>query len=148
MTMQRPHYVGVIEAIRDTTGLCGLEQFSVSVAPDGSRTLHATCEIHGRQVSKVIVYTVDRDFQPMDSHVRLIKDGTLPGSGRFQFDANGGNLECDSCVLGHVAQRVDQRGGFASFGPHPFSCDIWHLARYDHANGQKVPYFRSALSSL
>ena len=99
-------------------------------------------------MSKDIVYSVDRDFRPIDSYVRLIKDGTLLGTGRFQFDDNGGSLECDSRVLGHVAQRVDQRGGFPSFGPHPLTCDIWHLARYDHASGEKVQYFNSALSSL
>ena len=148
MSPRRRHYAGVIEAVGDTPGLRGLERFSVAVAPDGSRTLHATCEIYDRNVSKDIVYSVDRDFRPIDSYVRLIKDGTLLGTGRFQFDDNGGSLECDSRVLGHVAQRVDQRGGFPSFGPHPLTCDIWHLARYDHASGEKVQYFNSALSSL
>lgn len=148
MTTGRRHYSGVIHAISDTKGLRGTERFSVSVAPDGSRTLHATCEIFDRNVSKDIVYSVDRDFRPMDSYVRLIKDGSLLGSGRFQFDDRGGSLECDSRVLGHVAQRVDQPGGFPSFGPHPLTCDIWHLARYDHASKQKVQFFDSALSSL
>lgn len=148
MTIGRRHYSGVIHAIGDTKGLRGTERFSVSVAPDGSRTLHATCEIFDRNVSKDIVYSVDRDFRPMDSYVRLIKDGSLLGSGRFQFDERGASLECDSRVLGHVEQRVDQAGGFPSFGPHPLTCDIWHLARYDHASKQKVQYFESALSSL
>lgn len=146
--MRRRYYSGVIEAIGDTQGLRGLERFSVSVAPDGSRTLHATCEIYDRNVSRDIIYSVDRDFRPMDSYVRLIKDGSLLGTGRFHFDMHGGSLDCDSRVLGHVTQRVDQQGGVPSFGPHPLSCDIWHLARYDHASKQKIQYFHSALSSL
>ena len=112
--MSRRHYSGTIEAIGDAKGLRGLERFSVSVAPDGSRTLHATCEIIDRGVSKDIIYSVDRDFRPMDSYVRLIKDGALLGSGRFQFDDMGGSLDCNSRVLGHVEQRIDRRGGVGS----------------------------------
>ena len=144
---RRRHYAGVIEAIGDTQGLRGLERFSVSVAPDGSRTLHATCEIFDRNLSKDIVYSVDRDFRPMDAYVRLIKDGTVLGSGRFQFDGSGGSLDCDNRQIGFIRQRIDQPGGFPSFGPHPLSCDIWHLARYDHRSGTRVQYFDSALSS-
>ncbi|MFZ1624276.1 MAG: hypothetical protein WAU48_05770 [Gammaproteobacteria bacterium] len=136
--MRRRYYSGVIEAIGDTQGLRGLERFSVSVTPDGSRTLHATCEIYDRNVSRDVIYSVDRDFRPMDACVRLIKDGSLLGAGRFHFDMHGGSLDCDSRVLGHVTQRVDQQGGFPSFGPHPLSCDIWHLARYDHASKQRT----------
>ncbi len=117
--MRRRYYSGVIEAIGDTQGLRGLERFSVSVTPDGSRTLHATCEIYDRNVSRDVIYSVDRDFRPMDACVRLIKDGSLLGT-----------------------------GGFASFDPHPLSCDIWYLARYDHASKQRIQYFDSALSSL
>lgn len=148
MTIGRRHYSGVIHAIHDTKRLRGTERFSVSVAPDGSRTLHATCEILDRNVSKDIIYSVDRDFRPMDSYVRLIKDGTLLGSGRYHFDDRGGSLDCDSRVLGHVTQRIDQPGGFPSFGPHPLTGDIWHLARYDHSSKEKVQFFDSALSSL
>ena len=107
--MRRRYYSGVIDAIGDTQGLRGLERFSVSVAPDGSWTLHATCEIYDRNVSRDVIYSVDRDSRPMDACVRLIKDGSLLGT-----------------------------GGFASFDPHPLSCDIWYLARYDHASKQRT----------
>ncbi len=148
MSMQRRYYSGAIEAIGDATGLRGTERFSVSVAPDGSRTLHATCEIFDRNVSKDVVYSVDRDFRPIDAYVRLVKDGAWLGSGRFQFDERGASLEGDNRELGHVAQRIERAGGFASFGPHPLACDIWHLARFDHASRERVQYFDSALSSL
>jgi hypothetical protein len=148
MTNGRRHYSGSIDAISDTKGLRGTERFSVSVAPDGSRTLHATCEIFDRNVSKDIIYSVDRDFRPMDSYVRLIKDGSLLGSGRYHFDDRGCSLDCDSRVLGRVTQRIDQAGGFPSFGPHPLTGDIWHLARYDHSSKEKVQFLDSSLSSL
>lgn len=148
MTNGRRHYSGSIDAISDTKGLRGTERFSVSVAPDGSRTLHATCEIFDRNVSKDIIYSVDRDFRPMDSYVRLIKDGSLLGSGRYHFDDRGCSLDCDSRVLGRVTQRIDQAGGFPSFGPHPLTGDIWHLARFDHSSKEKVQFLDSSLSSL
>lgn len=148
MSVGRRFYSGIIESIGDEKGLRGLERFSVSVAPDGSRTLHATCEIYDRSVSKDIIYTVDRNFRPMDSYVRLIKDGAWLGSGWFRFDAKGASFEGANRELGRVSQRIDRPDPVPTFGPHPLACDIWHLAAYDHGSKEKVQYLDSILSSV
>lgn len=144
----RRHYSGTVVSLGDGRGVRGIERFSVSVAPDGSRTLHATCEIFDRNVSKDIVYSVDRQFRPMDASIRLIKDGSLLGTGWFHFDDSGAECEVFNRQLGRLSQRFPRAGGFPSFGPHPLACDVWHLAAYSHDSGQKVQYLDSALSSV
>lgn len=145
----RRHYSGVIESISDTMGLRGIERFSVSVAPDGSRTLHASCEIFDRNVSKDVVYSVDRNFKPIDSYVRLIKNGSLLGTGWYRFDGHKAELQAWNRDLGRIDQQIEKDAPIESFGPHPLSCDIWHLPAYDIKRGpgvQKMAY--SFLSSL
>ncbi|KKW91731.1 hypothetical protein [Sphingobium chungbukense] len=145
----RRYYSGIVESISDTVGLRGVERFSVSVAPDGSRTLHATCEIFDRSVSKDVVYSVDKDFNPIDSYVRLIKNGSLLGTGWFRFDGSDGEVQAWNRDLGRVEQRITLDAPIETFGPHPLSCDCWHLAAYDHQSGEKMqPMGRSFLSSL
>ncbi len=144
----RKHYSGTVVSIGDEVGLRGIERFSVAVAPDGSRTLHATCEIMDRRVSKDVVYSVDKDFRPIDAFVRLIKDGQFVGSGWFNFDGAGADFEGVNQVLGRVSQRINRPNSFPSFGPHPLACDVWHLAQYVHGSPQKVQFLDSALSSV
>lgn len=147
--MSRRHYAGMIEAVGDTVGLRGTERFSVSVAPDGSRTLHATCEIFDRQVSKDIVYTVDAQWRPVDAYVRLIKNGSLLGSGWYRFDANTIEVETWNRDLGRIAQRFRRERPLRTFGPHPLACDVWHLAAFDHSKPERIQRMQdSALSSL
>lgn len=146
---RRRFYAGVVESIGDTAGLRGIERFSVSVAPDGSRTLHATCEIFDRAVSKDIVYTVGRDFRPIDAYVRLIKDGSLLGAGWFRFDAALAELQAWNRTLGRIEQRIALQSPVPTFGPHPLSCDVWHLAAYDHTRGERIQALEGTmLSSL
>lgn len=145
----RRHYSGVVESIGDTTGLRGIERFSVSVAPDGSRTLHATCEIFDRAVSKDVVYSVDREFKPIDAYIRLIKDGALLGTGWYRFDAEKAELQSWNRELGRIDQRVTLDAPIESFGPHPLACDCWHLAAYDHGSARGIqPMERTLLSSV
>lgn len=145
----RRHYSGLIEAVGDQVGLRGTERFSVSVAPDGSRTLHATCEIVDRQVSKDIVYSVDAAWRPIDAYVRLIKNGSLLGTGWYRFADDVVELESWNRGLGRISQRIQRTQPLRTFGPHPLSCDIWHLAAFDHAREERIQRMNdSMLSSL
>ena len=147
--MARRYYSGVIEAVGDTAGLRGVERFSVSVAPDGSRTLHATCEIFDREVSKDMVYSVDNNWAPIDAYVRLIKHGSLFGTGWYNFQQHFVELESWNRELGRIRQRIDLATPVETFGPHPLAGDIWHLAAFDHGLGEAVQRLEhSMLSSL
>ena len=147
--MSRRHYSGVIEAVGDSVGLRGVERFSVSVAADGSRTLHAICEIFDKEVSKDVVYSVDAEWRPVDAFVRLIRRGALFGTGWFRFDDVVVELEAWNAELGRVSQRARRQRPLRTFGPHPLSCDVWHLAAFDHARAERVQRMHDTmLSSL
>jgi hypothetical protein len=147
--MARRHYSGLITATSDTLGPLGLERFSVSVAQDGSRTLHATSEIDNRSVSKDIVYSVDKHWRPIDSYVRLLKNGSLLGTGWYRFDKNIAELEAWNVQLGRISQYFQLDRALDTFGPHPLTADVWHLASFNHDSGERVQRVEhSMLSSL
>ena len=144
----RRHYSGTIVATGDKAGFRGLEHFTGSVAPDGSRTLSCVCEIPDHGLSKNIVYSVDRDFRPVDCYVRLIKDGSLLGTGWFLFEGNKATYEGYNIHDGRIRQRIARDTPIPSFGPHPLVGDILHLAAYDHDSDEQVQFLDSYLSSL
>ena len=67
----------------------GREWFSYTFHEDGNLTVRSQCEIdkgivEDRTVLRDVVYTVDRDFKPVDGYVRLQLDGAYLGSGWFR----------------------------------------------------------------
>lgn len=149
MKAQRRRYSGVIRATGDTVGERGMEYFSVSVAPNGHRTLQATCEIYDRRVSKDIVYTIDECWRPVDCYTRLQKDGLYLGDGWFRFGDDFASFEGNNIQTGRVSQHLKLARRPQSFGPHPLSADVLHLATFDHASGvNPQPTQGSLLNSL
>ena len=145
----RRRYSGTIASIHDTVGERGIEYFSVSVAPNGHRTLQATGEIYDRKVSKDIVYTVDERWRPVDCYTRLQKDGVYFGDGWFRFTDTGAAFEGYNTGLGRVSQHIALNQRPQSFGPHPLSGDALHCATFDHASGvNPQPTRGSLLNSL
>jgi hypothetical protein len=112
----------------------GREWVTVSVSPDGSRTLTARCEIDDSAVERHVIYAVDERWQPVDASIRLSVGGRFVGSGWFRFD--DATAECETFMTngGRVSQRVSRASGSGaeatSFGAHPVSCDVWHLGGY------------------
>lgn len=149
MNKLRRRYSGVIQAMGDNVGQRGIEYFSVSVAPNGHRTLHATCEIFDRNVSKDIVYTVDDRWRPVDCYTRLQKNGAYFGDGWFKFGDDVSTFEGDNIATGRVSQSVNVGRRPQSFGPHPLSADVMHLATFDHSSSvNPQPTQKSFLNSL
>lgn len=149
MKPMRRRYSGTIVATHDTNGERGIEYFSVSVAPNGHRTLQATCEIYDREVSKDIVYTVDDQWRPVDCYTRLQKNGAYLGDGWFRFGENFASFEGYNIGTGRISQHMDLPTRPQSFGPHPLSGDALHLATFDHSSGiNPQPTKGSMLNSL
>ena len=53
------------------TGETGREWFTITVQPDGRRTLRAQCEMDDRGLLRDVIYSVDTDWYPLDCFVRL-----------------------------------------------------------------------------
>lgn len=101
----------------------GREWVSVSVSPDGSRTLSARCEMDDSQVERHVVYAVDARWRPLDASIRLSVRGAFTGSGWFRFAED--MAECETLMVdgGRVSQRIGRRPGeqgarAKSFGAH------------------------------
>ncbi|MEZ5564501.1 MAG: hypothetical protein R3F24_02845 [Gammaproteobacteria bacterium] len=119
----------------------GREWFMTTWYPDGQRTLRAVSEIDkglaaDRIVTRDVTYTVDRDRQPLDCHIRLHQDGQFLGAGWFNF--RDGRSECQTWGIpaGRVSQCIE--GTPPSFGAHAITCDATHLERFDHGRPEKV----------
>ena len=62
-------YRGTISYAREDGGAFGQEFFTVSVDPDGSRTLRCLCEMDDIALVRDVTYTVDQDFRAIDCFV-------------------------------------------------------------------------------
>ena len=70
----------------DTDGERGREWFTVTVSPEGVRTVRAQCEMDDAALLRDVVYSVDRHWNPLDCFVRLTQHGTFVGSSWFHFN--------------------------------------------------------------
>jgi hypothetical protein len=69
--MQHRSYRGKVSYVTDGVGEMGREMFHVTIQPDGTRTLRATCELDDDRLLRDVVHTVDKDWRPVDAFVRL-----------------------------------------------------------------------------
>ena len=122
-------YRGKMLYITDGVGEMGREYFSVTVQPDGERTLRAQCEMDDDRLLRDVVLTVDREWRPREAFVRLAVDGRLMGSSWFRFTAT--HAECQGLTRreGRVTQQIDWPAGVESFGTHALHGDAWVMGR-------------------
>lgn len=114
----------------------GREWFTVSVSPNGDRTLTARCEMDDSQVERSVIYAVDSHWRPVDASIRLTIGGRFAGSGWFRFADDAATCETFMADGGRVTQRMGRREGergasAITFGAHPVACDVWHLGGYE-----------------
>jgi hypothetical protein len=123
----------------------GREWFSVTAHEDGQRTLRALCEIEAgvvapRDVVREVTYTTDAQFRPVDCFNRLHANGRFLGSGWIRFDGLVAECESFSATHGRVSQRIALERPATSLGSHPVSCDMLHLARFDHSRRERIQH--------
>ena len=145
--MKHRNYRGRVDYIHDDIGERGREWFSVTVQPGGTRTLRSQCEMDDTRVLRDVTYTVDEQWRPIDSYVRITVKETFMGAAWFQFGAN--TVECEGYTAneGRISQRVTVDEWPRSFGPHPVVCDIWHLGAWDWSDAATEQSWRSIMSS-
>ncbi len=90
--MNHRTYRGKILYLTDGVGEHGREYFHVTIQPDGTRTMRATCEMDEDRLLRDVVVTVDQEWRPQDAFVRLSIEEKLVGSSWFRFTA--GAAEC------------------------------------------------------
>lgn len=105
----------------------GHETFSVSVFPDGGRTLRALCR-YDEGLIRDVVYTVGADWRPREAFVRVARADAPVGSGWFTFTDTSAEGECLTAREGRVSQRIAVAERVRAFGSHPICSDVWRLA--------------------
>ncbi|MEQ8248543.1 MAG: hypothetical protein RID42_12770 [Alphaproteobacteria bacterium] len=145
--MKHRTYRGRIDYIHDDIGERGREWFTVTVQPDGSRTLRSHCEMDDTRILRDVVYTVDKEWRPIDSYVRLTVAEEFMGAAWFRFGPT--NVECEGYTAkeGRISQKVPVMEWPRSFGAHPVVCDIWHLGAWDWSSGEAEQGWASIMSS-
>lgn len=104
----------------------GREWFHVTAAMDGSRTMRSVCEIDDSEILRDVTLTVDADYRPLDSYVRVCVADRWVGSGWFTFDQEAACAEVETAALGRLSQRLATGGEHSPmFGAHQVGGDGW-----------------------
>ncbi|MBM3506038.1 MAG: hypothetical protein FJX65_19565 [Alphaproteobacteria bacterium] len=145
-------YRGKILYIGDTLGERGREWFTVTVQEDGTRTLRAHCEIDDAEINHTrvlrdVIYTLDKQWRPLDSYVRITVNKAFMGSAWFRFSEHLVECEGYSVGEGRFSQRVETERWVRVFAPHPVICDVWHMAGWDWKNPAKTQTWPTIMSS-
>ena len=107
--MDQRSYRGKVSYLTDGQGEMGREWFTVTIQPNGDRTMRAHCEMDDFELLRDVVVTVDGDWNPIDAFVRLTRHGVFVGSGWFRFTDRYAECEAFTVQEGRVSQRVDHR---------------------------------------
>ena len=127
---------GRIDYIRDDAGVSGREWFTVTVQPNGERTLRAHCEMDDVNLLRDVVQTVDANWLPVDSFVRLTKDGAFIGGAWFRFTDRAVECEAYTVAEGRVSQVIETGERVRIFASHPLMTDGWQCAAFDRASSE------------
>ncbi|MBM3505060.1 MAG: hypothetical protein FJX65_14445 [Alphaproteobacteria bacterium] len=140
--MQHRKYSGRIDYIDFKRGCLGQEWFTVTVQPDGARTLRAFCEVAKSDLVRDVTLSLDGQWLPTDCFVRLVKGGKFLGSGWFRFTDRG--IECESYTpdAGRVSQVIDTGQRVRIFACHPLMTDGWQTRQFDHGRPEKTQIVR------
>jgi hypothetical protein len=125
----------------------GRETFSVTVQPDGLRTMRVQCEMDDDRLLRDVTITVDATWRPVTAFVQLTIAERLVGATWYRFSAEAAIAEGFTAGEGRISQRFALTRPADAFVAHPIHGDAWNLARLRAAGGRAVgtPDFASSL---
>jgi hypothetical protein len=133
--MWQRSYRGEVLYLTDDVEM-GREFFSVTIQPDGTRTLRAQCEMDDFRLLRDVVLTVDKGWRPLDAFVRLSVAGQLVGSSWFRFDAQDAESQGFTSVEGRVTQHFHVPEGIQALATHAVHGDSWVVGRLGQFQGK------------
>lgn len=136
--MDHRKYSGRIDYMDPKLGRLGQEWFTVTVQPNGSRTLRAFCEVGKSDLIRDVTYSMDGDWRPLDCFVRLEQKGRFVGSGWFRFTDTSVECEAVTADAGRVSQAVALGTRAKIFASHPLVTDGWQCRLFDHARADRI----------
>lgn len=120
----------------------GREYFSITRQADGTRVLHAHCEIDDEpNVIRDVVMALDTDWRPIDCSVRLTVGDRYEGTGLLRFADTFAECETFNRKDGRISQRIETPGKVRWLGAHPIIGDALGLRLYDLNKGPGRDFF-------
>lgn len=114
----------------------GREFYTLVVHGDGSRTITVHTEIDDRpSVHRDAVYSLDKDWMPLDCMMRLTVGDKFMGTGWMKFYDSHAECETFTATEGRVTQTYKLKAPLKTFQNHAIACDSWHFKHYDIAKG-------------
>jgi hypothetical protein len=114
----------------------GREHFMWCDQADGTRVVHAHCEIDDPpNVVRDVMMAVDPSGRPIDAHVRITVGDRYEGSGFFRFGERLAECESFNRSAGRCSQRIETAERVRGLGAHPICGDALMLRLYDLAKG-------------
>ncbi len=111
----------------------GTEDWTLTVHPDGSRTMRMWNDLYARDSHLTATLRVAGDFRPLEAYVSYWTQGGFKGSGVFTVDGDALHALVNG-PQGRIAETVDVPYGF-SVVTHPLAGDGWHTWYYDEEKG-------------
>lgn len=146
--MRHRTFRGKLSYRHDTKGETGREWFTVTVQPDGTRTHRAHCEMDDDAVLRDVTNTMDGNWLPKDSYVRLSVGGVDEGSAWFLIDGNQAMCESWTKGAGRLKQNMTFDKPIQIFGGHPVSGDAMKPAHFKPGGSVKQSFLMVSTSSL
>jgi hypothetical protein len=144
---------GRIHYTSDKEGRVGVERgreyWTITKHTDGRRTLRSQAEIDDPPpVLRDVVQTVDADWVPRESFVRIAVDDVTVGSAWFRFTDTYSECEGFTSEEGRISQRFEHDRPPRIFGSHPIQGDAWHLNIVDLEKTGLQEFDHCMMSSL
>jgi len=128
-------YRGKMLYLTDGCGEMGREYFSVTIQPDGVRTLRAQCEMDDDRLVRDVVLSVDAQWRPLEAFVRLSIEEKLVGPTWFCFTERTAECQGFTAAGGRFMQRFDMPEPIESLGTHALHGDAWVVGRLRNWRG-------------
>jgi hypothetical protein len=120
----------------------GREFFTLTEQSDGTRVLHAHCEIDDEpDVVRDVVLAQHADGRPIDCSVRLTVGGLYEGTALMRFTDTHAECESFNRKAGRITQRIDLAAPVRGLGAHPLAGDALMLRAYDLSQGPGRQFF-------
>mgnify|MGYP001448980040 CR=1 FL=1 len=119
----------------------GHEIASYDLNEDGLITFRANSHSDDPQVVRDVIYTLDRNYRPLEAFVRRQVQGRYEGSGWFRFEEGQISSETFNRLAGRQSQVTELAAPARAFVAHPVTTDVMLAAAYDRSlpRRQKLP---------
>ena len=130
----------------DDSGESGREWVTLTADPEGSRSVHALCELDDVGLRREATIAYGPGFRARHGYLYLRQQGAFLGSGWFRFQNHRVSLEAETAAEGRVSQSMDFREPIGLFAPHPVFLDGWHSTLHD-PNGPAIQDLKNCITS-